>query len=50
MNNFTASPFKMLPPKRSSTESDTAVESWMNKHFTFTLSLKTSHGYGMVDS
>ena len=37
----------MLPPNRRSTESDTAVESRMKTEFTFTFSLKTSHGYGI---
>lgn len=40
----------MLPPKRSTTESGTAVESRRNTEFTFIFSLKTSHGYGILVS
>lgn len=38
----------MFPPNKSSRESDTPVESRRNTEFTFTFSLKTSHGYGIL--
>lgn len=47
---LTASPFNKLPPNRSTTESDTAVESRIKTEFTFIFSLKTSHGYGILVS
>lgn len=47
---LTISPFEKLPPNRRSTESDTAVESRKKTEFTFIFSLKTSHGYGILDS
>lgn len=48
--NLTTSPLEMLPPNRRSTESDTAVESRRKTEFTFIFSLKTSQGYGILDS
>jgi hypothetical protein len=47
---LTASPFDKLPPNKSSTESDTAVESRRKTEFTFIFSLKTNHGYGILVS
>lgn len=47
---LTLSPFEMLPPKRSNIESEMAVESRRKMEFTFIFSLKTSHGYGILDS
>lgn len=44
------SPFEMLPPNRSNTESETAVESRRKTALTFIFSLKTSQGYGILDS
>lgn len=44
---LTSPPRKMFPPKSSSTESDTPVESRRNTELTLTFSLKTSHGYGI---
>lgn len=44
------SPLEMLPPKRISTESETAVESLKKTAFTFIFSLKTNHGYGIFVS
>jgi len=38
----------MFPPNKSSTESETPVESRRKTEFTFTFSLKTNQGYGIL--
>ena len=48
MKELTRPPLEMFPPNKSSTESDTPVESRRNTELTFTFSLKTSHGYGIL--
>lgn len=47
---LTSPPREIFPPKSSSTESDIAVESRRNTEFTFTFSLNTNHGYGILAS
>lgn len=44
------SPFEMLPPNKRIPESDIAVESRRKTEFTLIFSLKTSHGYGILES
>lgn len=48
MRELTSPPLEMFPPNKSSTESETPVESRRNTEFTFTFSLKTNHGYGIL--
>lgn len=48
MKELTSPPLEMFPPNKSSTESETPVESRRNTEFTFTFSLKTNHGYGIL--
>lgn len=43
-------PLETVPPNKRTTESDTAVESLRKTVFTFTFSLNTSHGYGILGS
>lgn len=38
----------MFPPNKSSMESDIPVESLRNTELTFTFSLNTNHGYGIL--
>lgn len=47
---LTTSPFEMVPPNRSSTESEIAVESRRKTEFTLIFSLKISQGYGILES
>lgn len=46
-SELTSPPVKISPPNKRSTESDIPVESRRKTEFTFTFSLKTSHGYGI---
>lgn len=47
---LTIPPLEIRPPNKRSIESDTAVESRRKTEFTFTFSLKTNHGYGILGS
>lgn len=47
-NKLTNSPLEIFPPNKRTAESGTPVESRRNTAFTFTFSLKTSHGNGIL--
>lgn len=50
LERLTISPLEMLPPNKRSAESDMAVESRRKTEFTLIFSLKTSHGYGILEA
>lgn len=47
---LTSPPLDMLPPNSRIKESEMAVDSRRKTEFTFTFSLKTSHGYRIFGS
>lgn len=50
LERLTIFPLEMLPPNKRSAESDMAVESRRKIEFTLIFSLKTNHGYGILEA